>query len=120
MEVIEDKEAASSTAPVKQGAPEAQTEIIGVAIQPGAILVEEVIPGQAATDPSNGETQAGFPEVLSTSGTSAGRGQAGFSVLPAEAATSNDGETEFTVVDVLDHSLLVTDAYPIQQTEAEN
>lgn len=120
VEVIEDKDTTATTAPIKQGAPETQTEIIGVAIQPGAILVEEIVPGQGASDPSNGETQAGFPEVLSTSDTSSGRGQAPFPVLPTEAASSNDGETEFTVVDVLDHSLLVTDAYPIQQSEAEN
>ncbi|XP_076132636.1 zinc finger and BTB domain-containing protein 48 [Alosa pseudoharengus] len=120
VEVIEDKEKTSATPPVKQGTAESQTDVIaGVTIQPGAIMVQEVVPVQGASEPSNGESQTGFP-VLSTPGTSTGRGQAEFSVLPAQAASSNDGETEFTVVDVLEHNLLGTDTYPIQQTEADN
>ncbi|XP_062397022.1 telomere zinc finger-associated protein [Sardina pilchardus] len=119
VEMSEDKDQTSATPPVKHGATEAQTDVIaGVTIQPGAIMVQEVVPVQGASEPSNGESQT-FP-VLSTPGTSTGSGQAEFSVLPAQAASSNDGETEFTVVDVLDHNLLVTDTFPIQQTEADN
>ncbi|KAL2103897.1 hypothetical protein ACEWY4_000765 [Coilia grayii] len=120
-----DKGATSSSPPANQGAAavEEQSDVIGIMIQPGAIMVQEVVPGQGEAEPNSGESQTAFPAASGSLSTSTGKGQSGFAVLPTQGASSSDGETAFTVVNVLDPNILVTrmrDAYPMQQTEPED
>ncbi len=103
-QVVEDESAAASSSPPSQA--EAQA---GPVIQPEAVVVEQVISasaggteGEQATDSmTDGAVSADQTGIALTGRTDGGVEQ-----------------TPFTVADVMEQTLLVTDAYPIHQSSA--
>ncbi len=101
---MEDESAAASSSPPSQA--EAQA---GPVIQPEAVVVEQVISasaggteGEQATDSmTDGAVSADQTGIALTGRTDGGVEQ-----------------TPFTVADVMEQTLLVTDAYPIHQSSA--
>lgn len=105
---MEDENAAASSSPPSQT--EAQTgpaDIVNLVIQPEAVVVERVVSASAG---GTGGDQATYSV---TDGSVNGE-QTGFALTGR-----TDGEveqTQFTVADVMEQTLLVTDAYPIHQS----
>ncbi|KAK9954234.1 hypothetical protein ABG768_016326 [Culter alburnus] len=106
--IVEDENAAASSSPPSQT--EAQTgpaDIVNLVIQPEAVVVERVVSASAG---GTGGDQATYSV---TDGSVNGE-QTGFALTGR-----TDGEveqTQFTVADVMEQTLLVTDAYPIHQS----
>lgn len=101
--IVEDENAAASSSPSSQTEVQAgPADMVNLVIQPETVVVEQVVSasaggtgGDQATYSVNGE-QTGFALT--------GRTDGGIE------------QTPFTVADVMEQTLLVTDAYPIHQS----
>ncbi|KAF4096672.1 telomere zinc finger-associated protein isoform X1 [Onychostoma macrolepis] len=106
--VVEDESAAASSSPPSQAEAQAgPADMVNLVIQPEAVVVERVISASAG---GTGGEQATYSM---TDGAVSGE-QTGIALTGR-----TDGgveQTPFTVADVMEQTLLVTDAYPIHQS----
>ncbi|KAK7128908.1 hypothetical protein R3I94_017211 [Phoxinus phoxinus] len=101
--IVEDENAAASSSPSSQTEVQAgPADMVSLVIQPETVVVEQVASASA-------EGTGGDQATYSVNGE-----QTGFALT----GRTDDGieQTPFTVADVMEQTLLVTDAYPIHQS----
>uniref|UniRef100_A0A671RKB2 Zinc finger and BTB domain-containing protein 48-like n=1 Tax=Sinocyclocheilus anshuiensis TaxID=1608454 RepID=A0A671RKB2_9TELE len=103
--VVEDESAAASSSPPSQAEAQAEpADMVNLVIQPEVVVVEQVISASAGETGGEQATCSMTDGAVSGEQTVTGRTDGGVE------------QTPFTVADVMEQTLLVTDAYPIHQS----
>uniref|UniRef100_A0A673KZV5 Zinc finger and BTB domain-containing protein 48-like n=1 Tax=Sinocyclocheilus rhinocerous TaxID=307959 RepID=A0A673KZV5_9TELE len=103
--VVEDESAAASSSPPSQAEAQAEpADMVNLVIQPEVVVVEQVISASAGGTGGEQATCSMTDGAVSGEQTETGRTDGGVE------------QTPFTVADVMEQTLLVTDAYPIHQS----